>query len=1019
MFYDLESFFVRNILLSITLFSFFAAQASQPEASQKILLCAIDALGTHCQKEIDTFIPDKLLIESIDYFIDPGHDQEELLSITGLRSNKLTTKKDLECAVFYLKQMGVFKKIILKIFQHKKIDQAPAYSFEFFLEKHYLFSQLTISGPLRSKEHYKNAYLIEIGDIFDEQKHQHSLQNIHKTLQTNGYFSAQLLDKITYNKENSSVFVQLLLKKGKRFTINKINCMVQDSHHISKLDAQKICQKTVELCSQKAQAKHYGQELIKSMRHKIKSLLEQKGFIVFNVEIEEIVQLESKTIDLDIKIIIDRKKEFSFLGNVFFNHQELMNHLLLYGKSAWHFPSSVIIDEIEQMYKSKGFWSVKISVREEKNKVYCLIKEGKRTIISSIKINDQRSLENKALDHETLDSDILHEPRLIKSNFSQLLKSKFFDKDLLKKSIDQLIKAYRQSGFWDAKITKEQFVKTKEDKYNHCQLVLNIELGRKRIMGSSTILQHANIQEQFNLFYKNQSLQGFDNSLLQEQKQWINRYLRNQGYQKISIDFQLHENQDSSKNLQKKISDNVQIIDVTWNISLHESEVKFGKTIILGNNLVPYSSVMKEVAYKYGENWDKQKIQQTLKNIKELNIFQSVQIYPSKDTDNLLYKPIFMKLIHADRYEVRTRFGLQQVGNNLQLRRGFTYKVGASLYLKNLFNIADQGFVEADVTKFYRNIAACYEFPWLFGKRIRCQFKVYDSLYEQPVYIGSKNSLYTATQQGFLWNMSHVFPSVTVSGSTGCEFMGIKQADQHMLGSIIDYDPTLLGKKPSYLFFEPNVIWQKVDNLLNPNRGHLSFISCKGMFDLNSKTSFLKLLIEHSEYISILNSATLALRLRGGHVFNRKFNQLIPIERFYLGGASSLRAYQRDYCPPLGRLTEPIYDQHAGLPPQADNLWRYAPQGGRTMINFNIEMRMPIYKNLGGAVFIDSGALFKNSVFHELKNKSDNFFAGSGFGIRYDTPIGPLRFDCSFKWKKQYQDFESWCVWYLTLGQAF
>lgn len=998
---------MRKTLLSIILFSFFATQASTPKASQKNLLCSIDALDHCCQKNIDQFIPEKLLIESIEYFIDPGHDMEELLNITGLHSHQLATKKDVECALFYLKQMEIFKKIALNIFQDKSkknTDQAPGYCFEFFLEKHFIFSQLTISGPLRSKERYKNAYLIDIGDVFDEQKHQHSLQNIHKTLHQHGYFDAQITDKITYNKQKASVCVHVLLQKGKRFAIDTINCTVKDSPYISKSDSEKICQQITELYSEKLQKKHFDQDLIKNIRHKIKAFLEQKGFMVFNIEINEIIQLESKTIDLDLKIMVDRKKEFSFLGNVFFKHKELIDHLLLYGKSAWHFPSSVIIDEIEQMYKDKGFWSVKVTIKEEKDKVYCSLQEGKRTIISSLKIKDNQTLQNT---------------KLIKTIFSQPLRAKFFDKELLKKSTDLLLKTYRQSGFWDAKIVKEQFIKTKQDRHNHCELVLNIEPGNKRILGISTILQYPEIQEQFNTFYKKQSMQGFDNSLLQEQKQWISRYLRNQGYQKITIDYQLHENKDSSNTSHKKSSESIQIIDVNWNISLHESAIKFGKTIILGNNLVPYSSIMKEVDYKYGENWDKQKISQTLKNIKELNIFQSIQIYPCKDTDNLLYKPIFMKLIHADRYEVRTRFGLQQVGNNLQLKRGFTYKAGASIYLKNLFNIADQGFVEADVTKFYRNIAACYEFPWLLGKRIRCQFKVYDSLYEQPVYIGSKNSLYTATQQGFLWNMSHVFPSATLSGSTGCEFMGIKQADQQGLGNIIDYDHSLLGKKPSYLFFEPNVIWQKVDNLLNPNSGHLSFISCKGMFDLDSKTSFFKLLIEHSQYISILDSATLALRLRGGHVFNRKFNQLIPIERFYLGGASSLRAYQRDYCPPLGKLTQPIYDQHAGLPPQADNLWRYAPQGGRTMINFNVEMRMPIYKSLGGAVFIDSGALFKNSIFHEFKNKSDHFFAGSGFGIRYDTPIGPLRFDCSFKWKRQYPDFESWCVWYLTLGQAF
>jgi outer membrane protein insertion porin family/translocation and assembly module TamA len=156
-----------------------------------------------------------------------------------------------------------------------------------------------------------------------------------------------------------------------------------------------------------------------------------------------------------------------------------------------------------------------------------------------------------------------------------------------------------------------------------------------------------------------------------------------------------------------------------------------------------------------------------------------------------------------------------------------------------------------------------------------------------------------------------------------------------------------------------------------------------------------------------------------GHVFNRSFDKINPIERFYLGGALTLRGYERDYTPPYGLLTKPIYDQHAGLPVCANNIWRYAPQGGRTMFNFNVEFRLNLYKNFGMVLFNDFGALFKYSIYNEIKSWHDNLFAGSGFGFRYDTPLGPARFDVGYKWKIKRKDFESRCVWYLTLGQAF
>jgi len=49
-------------------------------------------------------------------------------------------------------------------------------------------------------------------------------------------------------------------------------------------------------------------------------------------------------------------------------------------------------------------------------------------------------------------------------------------------------------------------------------------------------------------------------------------------------------------------------------------------------------------------------------------------------------------------------------------------------------------------------------------------------------------------------------------------------------------------------------------------------------------------------------------------------------------------------------------------------------------------------------VFQDLGALIQDSITDSM----DNILAGSGFGIRYQTPIGPLRFDIAWKWKIQY-----------------
>lgn len=944
----------------------------------------IDCLSTSYKSQLHDFLPEHFYVNNVEFDVDFLCDQSQLLYVTGLHNNETYTCEQLLSACFYLKQLDRFKKIEVSI---KK--DGLKYSITFHLVGNLMFSKLVMSGCMRDKDFYKNMYMIDVSDLFDVQKHQHSIDQIQQYFYDKGYCNARIIDTIKEDKKQKKVAVRIELDKGPKFVIEKVVFDVQAVGNIAQVDVLRMKKMIEDVCYNRLRAKVFSNELLKKIKGKIKFLLERYGFMDFDLVVTKKIDEVRHRVDLRVAITLEQKKEFVFLGNHFFKKQEILDRLLMYGKSSWHFPSSIIIDELVQLYKSKGFWNVTVSVREEKNRVFCLINEGVRVAVSSVGFKDNTYFPAKELE---------------KGSFKHFVRSKFFDKELCKKSTEQLIRFYKHHGFWDIKIVQEEFVPIEQGvKY---QLLLTLDEGDRRKIGVCSIPGYSDLESvgPFAVI-KKEGGADFDYTTILDQKQWLLHYFRNLGYGKVAIEYELQDDGDR--------------LNIVWFVSLKDQAVKFGKVVIKGNSIVPTSSIMREVAFGQGEDWDKTKLEETLKRLRELKVFDLVQVYPGRELDDNLEKPIFIKVIDASRYEFRTRMGVQQVGKDFRLGRGTTYKIGGSFLIRNPFCMADTLVFDGDFTRYYRNAALSYQFPWLFGKSIRCQYKVYDTVYDQPIYIGSKLSLYQAGQRGFLFNMTKSFTQTTVSGNVGVEFMGIKEADQPDLQKIIDYDKRLLDKKVGYVFFEPNVMWQKVDNLLNPKKGHLSFASCKAMVDTNAKTSFFKLLIEHSFYTPIIDRLTLAVRMRGGHVFNRCYNQLIPIERFYLGGASTLRGYERDYCPPLGLLTVPVKDEYNQLPPSACNLWRYAPQGGRTMVNLNTELRFSMFKGLGGVVFNDVGALFKDSIFNALKDQSDNFLGGSGFGLRYDTPIGPLRFDVGFKWNRVYKDFETRCVWYLTLGHAF
>lgn len=1003
----------------------------------------LDCTSDNYKKEIEDFLPNQFFVQKIIYDVDFLYDQQDFLYMTGISDNSEISREQLVSACFYLKQLDRFKHIDLVI---TKTNQG--YNLRFQLIGHRIFSKLVLSGSVRDKDFYKNMYLIDVADVFDIQKHQHSLSLMKQYFYDKGYCNAQIFDMLKDDPEHKTVSVKLELNKGPKFLIGEVDFEVQAVGAIAQADVLRMKKKIEDVCFKRLELKIYSQDLVKKIKGKIKYLLERYGFMNFDLVFNKKIDDRKHRVDIKISITLEQKKEFVFFGNHFFKRQEILDHLLMYGKSSWHFPSSIIVDELMQLYKSKGFWNVSISVREEKNRVFCLINEGARVSVSSVLFKNNERFSDRELERQA---------------FKQFVHAKYFDKNMLKRAIDGLLRFYRQHGFWDVKVIKEEFL-VESEKYeskllvhnrfpikNDCfveniecqkqkkvkkiksskflsvpdsvfksnsnvdlirdqptsyKLILAIEEGRQRKIGTYSVVGFPELEKQGPFLRASQEIgTDFDQTILIEQKQWLLRHFRNLGYSKAGVDCELQESGDQ--------------LNVLWKIVLHGQAIKFGKVLVVGNSIIPAAKIMREVVFKQADPWDKSKIEETLKRLKELEIFDLVQVYPSRDMDDNLEKPIFVKIIDASPYELRTRMGFQQVGKDFRLGRGYTYKIGGTFLIRNPFNIADRFIFEGDFTRYYRNAAVSYQFPWLFTKLIRCQYKLYDNIYDQPVYIGSKVSLYQAGQRGFLFNMTHSFTKTIVSGNVGVEFMGIKEANEPDLQSIIDYDKNLLGKKIGYLFFEPNFMWQQVDSITNPKNGHLSFASCKGMLDLNTKTSFFKLLVEHSFYLPLRDPLILAVRMRGGHVFNRKYSQIIPIERFYLGGASSLRGYARDYCPPLGLLTEPVKDEYNQLPPEAGTLWRFAPQGGRTMLNLNTEFRFKLYRGLGAVIFNDVGALFKDSISTALKDKSDHFLGGSGFGFRYDTPIGPLRFDVAFKWNRIYRDFEPRCLWYLTLGHAF
>jgi translocation and assembly module TamA len=120
---------------------------------------------------------------------------------------------------------------------------------------------------------------------------------------------------------------------------------------------------------------------------------------------------------------------------------------------------------------------------------------------------------------------------------------------------------------------------------------------------------------------------------------------------------------------------------------------------------------------------------------------------------------------------------------------------------------------------------------------------------------------------------------------------------------------------------------------------------------------------------------------------------LPPDQRFYAGGTSTVRGYAY-------QLVGPVF-------PKTD-----IPIGGTAITAAGLEFRQRFYANWGAVAFADAG-----QVSASLKPLPDDVRVGIGAGVRYYTPIGPVRVDIAVPVNRR-EGEDSFEV-YIGLGQAF
>ncbi len=186
------------------------------------------------------------------------------------------------------------------------------------------------------------------------------------------------------------------------------------------------------------------------------------------------------------------------------------------------------------------------------------------------------------------------------------------------------------------------------------------------------------------------------------------------------------------------------------------------------------------------------------------------------------------------------------------------------------------------------------------------------------------------------------------------------------------------------------------DDFFDPQRGAVALITLEesGHF-FQSEQELLKLTGEGRWYRRIRSRGVLAFRVSAGWIRELGKTREVPnFERFFSGGARSVRGWRLNQLGPRDAAGVPV--------------------GGLSQLEGGIELRYRIFPVVGAAIFLDGGNVGSGRL--------DAFDLttlkwSAGYGLRYLSPIGPLRVDVAHRLSED--SLEPGRRIYFSFGQAF
>lgn len=857
-------------------------------------------------------------------------------------------------AIESLKQSNKFESIHVDIVNED--EEQKGLILKCVLTPFKLIKDIRFSGlyPLFEKD-VLNAMTIFPGDAFIEDSIQEQKELIKKLYQNEGFIDPKV--HITYHidSKDRNYILNVTVEKGDYYRLESLTFAGNSFFSESRL---KLHMKTWQSSVLPGMLGRFSSVNLKNDLDTLLELYRSHRFADARIESSVKTNADAKTVSVVVSITEGCRYEIRFEGNKKFWEITLKKDVELFKEDNLNDKGiRKTIDNLISRYRQAGYRNVSVGMKDDiipegginVRIVKFIIDEGPRSIVESVSIIGNESIPSKAIQKQIL------------TRKPSLLHNGAFVIETLKEDLDAIRSVYLERGFTNTHVTE----KTVENDTTHQTTVqLLINEGPQTIVSNVFIKGLTVISEQEALkVIRLKPGEPFREYMIKSDENSLASLISQKGYPHVTVTGQV------------TLSTDLSAADIEYLVD-EGNYVKMGEVYYTGNFLTRRKYLDREFKMKRGDPFSLGSLLDSQRNIRNLNVFNSIQFRTIGLKERSDFVNVFVDLEEKKPYYIEAGIGYETSKN---------FYANAKTGTHNLFGSVKDAWIGGEVSQIgYRVNTGIIE-PRLFGTNIQSSFTIFAEQTEEF------NQRFGTSIYGASLGFSRKFIELSEKINTGLNFR-YEYRNQYWLDSE-DIEREEIDDR-ILLITSPSLTFDSRDSFVNPKKGVFANMAIDISKGINkSLDDFIKYRLDTRYYFTPIKRLTLASAIRIGYISPYGDTNGIPDDQlFFLGGTSDVRGFQ-------------------------ENMLRYdrfgKPVGGRQLVSGSIEARVDIGYNLEFTTFYDIGKI-------EETGESDDdigFRSSVGAGIRYRTPIGPISFVYGIKLDPQ--DDEPKGRFHFSIGYTF